>query len=192
PPVGEPEQAVTLEELIHFVRVASLCHDFGKHPPKRHHERGREQVRELFSGLMDELVVFSLSEVAYRHHTARAYRERGESPIGVLEELIAHADTLASAADRPADEDGQRASEQQDPVQSVSRFFREELGDENALGLISADTDRVKSYVFESARLPEVRGASARLTRLNERALRLWLWLRFRLPPECLLYAAGG
>lgn len=192
PPVGEPEQAVTLEELIHFVRVASLCHDFGKHPPRRHHERGREQVRELFSGLMDELVVFSLSEVAYRHHTARAYRERGESPIGVLEELIAHADTLASAADRPTDEDGQRASAQKDPLQSVSRFFHEELGDANALSLISADTDRVKSYVFESARLPEVRGASVRLADLNETEIAELLWRDFGLPHECLLYAAGG
>lgn len=190
--IGEPEQPVTLEELMHFVRVASLCHDFGKHPPMRHHERGREQVRELFNGLMDEPVVFSLSEVAYRHHTARAYRERGESPIGILEELIAHADTLASAADRPMDEDGQWASEQQDPVQSVSRFFREKLGDEKALSLISADTDRVKTYVFESARLPEVRGASALLTHLNESEISTVLWRDFRLPAECLLYAAGG
>jgi hypothetical protein len=196
-PVGEPEQAVTLEEWIHFVRVASLCvaslcHDFGKHPPQRHHERGREQVRELFSGLMDELVVFSLSEVAYRHHTARACRERSETPIGPLEELIAHADTLASAADRPAPGDGQSASEQQDPVQSVSRFLRDELGAEDALSLIAADTDRVKSYVFESARLPEVRGASALLTHLNESEISTVLWRDFRLPPECLLYAAGG
>lgn len=185
-PVGKQEQPVDVEELIHFIRIASLCHDFGKHPPQRHHERGKEQVRELFSGLIDELVVFSLSEAAYRHHTARSYRMRGESPIGSLEELIAHADTLASAADRPV------MSEDPDPVRAATHFLREELGDEKALSLISADTDRVKSYVFESARLPEVRGASALLTQLNEERIRKVLWNDFQLPPECLLYAAGG
>ncbi len=34
--------------------------------------------------------------------------------------------------------------------------------------LLAADTDRTQDYVFESARLPEIRGASTLLTRLNE------------------------
>jgi len=34
--------------------------------------------------------------------------------------------------------------------------------------LLAADTDRTQDYVFESARLPEIRGASAILTDLNE------------------------
>lgn len=186
-PINEIEIPVSTEELIYFIRVASICHDFGKHPPQRHHERGREQVMYIFSGILPELVVFSLSEVAYRHHTARPYRKRGESPIGILEELIAHADTLASAADRPMTND-----DREDPVESVTRFLREELGDEYVLSLISADTDRVKSYVYESPRLPEVRGASALLTELNEERIEAVLWNDFQLPPECLLYAAGG
>lgn len=66
------------------------------------------------------------------------------------------------------------------------------MGDERALSLISADTDRVKSYVFETARLPEVRGASALLTELNEERIAALLWEQFQLPSECLLYAAGG
>lgn len=186
PPVGQQEIPVELPELMDFIRVACLCHDFGKHPPQRHNARGKEQVGELFHGLLEEIVIFDLSEVAHRHHTARSYRERGESPIGILEELIAHADTLASATDRPV------LSQDPDPVGAVTAFFRHYLGHEQTLSLVSADTDRVKSYVFESARLPEVRGASALLTELNERQMATLLWDQFRLPPECLLYAAGG
>jgi hypothetical protein len=186
-PHGQPEQPLDVEELIQFVRVGALCHDFGKHPPQRHHERGKQRVQELFTGLMDETVAFCLSEIAFRHHTGRFYRERDESPIGPLEELIAHADTLASAADRPRTD-----TEQSEPVPSVTRFLREGLGNEWALSLISADTDRVKSYVFETAKLPEVRGASTLLTELNECKMARLLWEKFQLPPECLLYAAGG
>ncbi len=186
-PHGQPEQPLNVEELIHFTRIGALCHDFGKHPPQRHHERGKQRVQELFTGLVDETVAFCLSEIAFRHHTGGFYRERDESPIGPLEELIAHADTLASAADRP-----RMDTEQSEPIPSVTRFLREELKDEQALSLISADTDRVKSYVFETAKLPEVRGASAILTELNEREIASLLWEEFQLPPECLLYAAGG
>ena len=186
PPVGEEEILAELPELMNFIRVGSLCHDFGKHPPQRHNERGKAQVHELFLGLLEDKVVFDLSEVAHRHHTARSYRERGESPIGILEELIAHADTLASATDRPV------LSQDPDPVRTITGFFHNFLGDEKALSLISADTDRVKSYVFETARLPEVRGASAQLTTLNEKGIKALLWNNFRLPAECLLYAAGG
>jgi len=186
PPVGEQEIPIELPELMNFIRIGSLCHDFGKHPPQRHNERGKEQVRELFFGLLEDMITFDLSEVAHRHHTARSYRERGESPIGILEELIAHADTLASATDRPV------LSQDPDPVRAVTNFFRDYLGDEKALSLIAADTDRVKSYVFETARLPEVRGASALLTKLNEEEIKALLWSDFQLPAECVLYAAGG
>ena len=34
--------------------------------------------------------------------------------------------------------------------------------------LLSADTDRTQDYVFESARLPEIRGASRQLDALNQ------------------------
>ena len=37
-----------------------------------------------------------------------------------------------------------------------------------ARALLAADTDRTQDYVFESARLPEIRGASTLLTTLNE------------------------
>lgn len=77
--------------------------------------------------------------------------------------------------------------------------------------LLSADTDKVKEYVFESAKLPEIRGASMLLDELNwgydenERLLALELAERtigdvfrdhgLRLacwPNGCLVYAGGG
>jgi hypothetical protein len=169
------------------MRIASLCHDFGKYPLQRRNLHAKEQVQELFTGLIDEAVALDLSEVANNPHTGPSYRLRNESPLGSLEELIAHADTLASATDNST-----KTDDSTDPIESATRFLREKLGDEKALSLISADTDRVKSYVFESAKLPEVRGASALLTDVNEKKIKALLWHEFQLPPECLLYAAGG
>ncbi len=75
------------------------------------------------------------------------------------------------------------------------------------LALLSADTDRIKDYVFESARLPEIRGASTILDELN----RGWpgnrtpnireIFATKGLPigrkddksiPNCIIYAGGG
>jgi hypothetical protein len=186
-PSEQSEHLLDVEELIHFTRVGALCHDFGKHPPKEHNQRGKQQVQQLFAELLDEPVVNHLSDIALRHHTSLYYRLRGETPLDLLDNFIACADTLASGADRPLP-----GTEGHDPVASATEFFRSELGDERALSLISADTDRVKSYVFETAKLPEVRGASALLTELNECEIASLLWEKFPLPSECLLYAAGG
>lgn len=186
-PVGEAEQPLDEAELIHLTRLASLCHDFGKQPPQRHNVRGAEQVGDLFRDLLDPRWVDALADVARRHHTGSRYAERGEAPLGLWETLIAHADTLASGADRPDPDSGGF-----DPLRQAREWLQAQFGTEEALSLISADTDRVKGYVFESARLPEVRGASAQLTMLNEEEMARFLWECFTLPPECLLYNAGG
>jgi hypothetical protein len=52
PSTSQEEVPVELPELMHFIRVSVLCHDFGKHPPQRHNARGKEQVQELFAGLL--------------------------------------------------------------------------------------------------------------------------------------------
>ena len=41
------------------------------------------------------------------------------------------------------------------------------MSDEPQWALLSADTDRTQEYVFESAKLPEIRGASRQLDDLN-------------------------
>ncbi|MBP6472073.1 MAG: hypothetical protein KA773_16615 [Chloroflexi bacterium] len=67
------------------------------------------------------------------------------------------------------------------------------------LALLSADTDRTQQFVFQSARLPEIRGASMRLDALNRHDLPQIL-KNHHLPthtiidksPGCLIYCGGG
>ncbi len=65
------------------------------------------------------------------------------------------------------------------------------------IALLSADTDRIKDYVFETAKLPEIRGASMILDELNRSRIPE-LFRRKGLPvgdndsPSCIVYAGGG
>ena len=70
------------------------------------------------------------------------------------------------------------------------------------LALLSADADKIKEYVFETSKLPEIRGASMILDELN------WgekptvendvprnvagVWQRYGLPDEARIYSGGG
>lgn len=77
------------------------------------------------------------------------------------------------------------------------------------LALLSADTDRTQDYVFESSRLPDIRGGSLLLTELNEGWARVaggrpanirGVFYSLGLPdgyidgdpPGCIIYAGGG
>ncbi len=55
------------------------------------------------------------------------------------------------------------------------------------LALLAADTDRTQDYVFESSRLPEIRGASSHLSDLNESVGEL-----VKQSGAYLIYAGGG
>lgn len=74
------------------------------------------------------------------------------------------------------------------------REFEEKLGLDRPVSLLCADTDRVKSYVFESAKLPEVRGGSIILDELNTELLKKEIFHSEDsiLPEECLIYSSGG
>jgi len=62
--------------------------------------------------------------------------------------------------------------------------------DHNApVAILSADTDKVQDYVFESARLPEIRGGSMLLQGLNEEVAGL---VKQAVDPDCVIYAGGG
>ena len=63
--------------------------------------------------------------------------------------------------------------------------------DEVDLALLAADTDRTQSYIFESAKLPEIRGGSELLRRLNQEVLPQ-IVTDAGLPAACVLYAGGG
>ena len=62
------------------------------------------------------------------------------------------------------------------------------------VSLLSADTDKVKSYVFESAKLPEVRGASIILDELNRTSIvkEVFTGKDCQPPEECIIYNSGG
>jgi len=55
--------------------------------------------------------------------------------------------------------------------------------------ILSADADRVQDYVFESARLPEIRGASMLLQDLNKKAAEK---ISEAVDPRCVIYQGGG
>lgn len=57
--------------------------------------------------------------------------------------------------------------------------------------LLAADTDRTQDYVFESARLPEIRGASMLMTHLNKVRVPQ-IFADKGLPRDCIIYAGGG
>ena len=64
--------------------------------------------------------------------------------------------------------------------------------DDVDLALLAADTDRTQDYVFESAKLPEIRGGSERLKELNEIELPRIIAEAGLPNEECVLYAGGG
>ena len=77
-----------------------------------------------------------------------------------------------------------------------------EASQAGGLALLSADADKIKEYVFESAKLPEIRGASMILDELNwgeepviedsvPRNL-AGVWEKYSLPIEARIYAGGG
>jgi hypothetical protein len=85
----------------------------------------------------------------------------------------------------------------------------EDLGHLGGVALLSADTDRTQEYVFESSRLPEIRGGSLLLSDLIESEARLeknvprsvmGVFEQHGLPhdlaiddpPGCIVYAGGG
>jgi hypothetical protein len=69
---------------------------------------------------------------------------------------------------------------------------RKPTDDLDALGglaLLAADTDRTQDYVFESAKLPEIRGASRQLDELNAQIAEM---VGKTFHKKCVIYAGGG
>lgn len=100
------------------------------------------------------------------------------------------------------------------PITAVDQFSMHPLKDEKQqIGLVMGGATKIKGYFLESARLPEIRGASALLDRINledipalfgrntphdpKRAERFHKDFGERTghylsAPECIIYAAGG
>jgi hypothetical protein len=63
--------------------------------------------------------------------------------------------------------------------------------DNASLSVLSADTDKVKSYVYSSTKLPEMRGASIILDELNQEEVKRII-KGYGLPGDCILFNKGG
>ena len=118
----------------------------------------------------------------------------GKDVEQALPEICHHARQLVNVDDNPRNADEKLNAEQRQ--QSISELvaFESELDVGMPVSLLSADTDKVKSYVFESAKLPEVRGASIILDELNQEKLvkEVFTGKDCQPPQECLIYNSGG
>jgi CRISPR-associated protein Cmr2 len=141
--------------------------------------------------------------------------EYDSSAVKQGDQLIVGTDTPEEQgilqATSPPDADTGGASNVSSPAYRELNAWVESLfGKGVPLALISADVDRVSSYVFESAKLTEMRGASSILDLLNVKNSNEQQWgdleiegrsikgipqvleEEFNLPLDCVIYAAGG
>jgi hypothetical protein len=180
---GEP---LSNDDLIQITRIAALLHDVGKVEGYRGHvERGERVVRERLQG---EPLPQSITEMILR---AVERHQLDYSPESLLEKIVCLADSTASAGDRPQ---LQRETHSYDELERLAGrnldLERDIFGDQPGLSLVLGDVDRIKNYVFDTSKLPSIRGASEILNALNlEEIPKLFA---DHLAPECLIYAGGG
>jgi CRISPR-associated protein Cmr2 len=175
-------------ELRHLACLCGLLHDLGKARVgeteyRLHVQRGVDYATEWLTakgvdGRLQEIIVGSIA----RHHL----RDR---PQTLFEKLVCLADSYASAGDRP---ELARASTLQEFLQVIyatEQLERELFEGQPPLRLLMGDTDAIKSYVYETQALPEIRGASQILVELEEDVCELFCT---HLVEECLIYCGGG
>jgi len=76
-------------------------------------------------------------------------------------------------------------------IQEVESAIEACMSKDGSFSILSADTDKVKSYVYSSTKLPEMRGASIILDRLNQEMTEQ-IFKNNSLPGSCLLLNKGG
>ena len=177
---------LTEEEAIASVRIASLFHDYGKiyQTHLGHIEKGVNFVRSWLEekgieGIKKEVILREIE----RHHLRK-------NPESLLEKIVCLADSIASAGDRPDLSDIKTYKELVDKTQGTIELEKEIFGEKQGLALILGDTDRIKFYVYETTKLPAIRGASEILKELNE--VKTKEIFSNHLVPECLIYSGGG
>ncbi|MHA1606980.1 MAG: Cas10/Cmr2 second palm domain-containing protein [Candidatus Freyarchaeota archaeon] len=174
--------------LVKLARILGLCHDVGKVLGEKteyrlHVERGVAYIK----GLLDELnppekLVDLIVEALNRHHLDR-------NPKSVLEKVLCLADSYASAGDRPELSKAMTREEFERVISSTVKLEKELFGEDKPVRLILGDVDRIKSYVFETSKIPEIRGGSQILVELEKEIRRLFC---SELCEEALIYCGGG
>ncbi len=175
-------------ELRQLACLCGLLHDLGKariagSEYRLHVQRGVEYATEWLSakgveGQLREVIVRSVAS----HHLH-------DSSGTLLEKLVALANIYASAGDRS--ELSHAGSDQpfEEHVAPTEQLERELFGVQPPLCLLMGDTDAIKSYVYESHALPDIRGASQILVEREQDVIALF---GRRLVKECLIYCGGG
>jgi CRISPR/Cas system-associated protein Cas10 (large subunit of type III CRISPR-Cas system) len=185
---------ISEDEIFSIIRIASLLHDWGKDyeksglEPKRayskHVERSVEWTKQwLEENNVEQQYIDLIVSAVERHHL-------DSKPRTLCEKIVCLADSLASAGDRPelakASTHGEFERILSDTFQLYNTVFNEEKG----LVLILGDVDKVKSYVYETPKLPEIRGGSELLNKVNYEGLEKIFGEM--LSKECLIYYGGG
>jgi len=171
--------------------LACLCgflHDLGKVYEERiehrtHVERGVRYVKDWLTqkGVEEEFQRVILGAVE-RHHL----RNEPQTPF---EKLVCLADSYASAGDRPELSSASSIEKLIVLFEETKRLEEELFDKELPLRLLMADTDAIKSYVYETQSLPEIRGASQFLVELEKKIRKVF---SEKLVEECLIYCGGG
>lgn len=175
-------------EVLALARLGGLAHDIGKAKAgamdyRGHAERSVEMMGPLLREWgMDEQVLDVLLDAIAKHH----YRS---GPTSILAKVICLADSYASAGDRWKLAKGETKEELQQMAESMQKLEMELFDEDLPVVLLMADVDAVKSYVYETRTLPEIRGGSEILQDVEE-AIRE----KFEgdLSKECVLYCGGG
>lgn len=176
------------DELRALACLCGFLHDIGKalrgETEYRYHvPRGVDYVREwLETKGVDGLLRPVILNVVARHHLR-------DGPQTILEKLICLADSYASAGDRPELARAHTATEFQRLAGETLRLEQELFGADKPVRVLLGDTDAIKSYVYETSALSEIRGASEILQELEDSVRKLFTG---KLAEEALIYCGGG
>jgi hypothetical protein len=179
-------ELLTDDDLVSLTRIAALLNDVRKVEGYHDYvERGARMAQEYLRGeALPQSITAKILRAVERH-------QLDYSPESLFEKAVCLADSTASAGDRPQLQSATRSYDELERLTEKNLALERDIfGDQPGLSLILGDVDRVKSYVFDTSRLPSIRGASEILNDLNlQRVPHL---IAHYLAPECLIYAGGG
>ena len=85
--------------VVEVIRLLSLLHDVGKHPPREHYIRTREHVKKILDSVGLKIISETLAKSASRHHYRYDIDEEFK-PKTKLEWIVAFADKISSTRKR--------------------------------------------------------------------------------------------
>jgi len=179
---------ISVDELRSIVRISSLLHDWGKHHPSAYRDHVTRSI-EWTNALLEEEGVEEPHKSLIVSAVKRHHLEYG--PQTHLEKVVCLSDSYASAADRPELSKAETPEELLKVSSSTLGVEESLFGSTKGIVLLLGDVDRIKAYVFETTRLPEIRGGSEILNELNNGELEA-LFKQRGLGSENLIYNGGG